>query len=152
MALFSYRVLELTRFMTKESRMWCVVSVWFDMCGKCKMGPVLERATKECHSNWLTSRLVIVRVHILIIVLVILVLALGAVLAHAANNALLDLGPLAADVGWLVVVARTRGRGDRVGEHFKDFFVFFVLPVGTAELEQALSVGDLGLGPAQKLV
>ena len=59
-------------------------------------------------------------------------LALGAVLAHAANNALFDLGPLAADVGWLVVVARTRGRGDRVGVHFKDFFVFFVLPVGTA--------------------
>merc|ERR1712021_259908 len=114
------------------------------------MRPVLERATKESHSNRLTSRLVIVRVHILIVVLVILVLALGAVLAHAADNALLDLGPLAADVGWLVVVARTRG--DRVGVHFKDFFVFFVLPVGTAELEQALSVSDLGLGPAEQLV
>lgn len=96
--------------------------------------------------------LVIVRVHILIVVLVIFVHALGAILAHATNDALLDFGPLAADVGWLVVIARTGGGGDRVGVHFEDFVVFFVFPIGTAKLEQGLSVGDLSLGPAEQFV
>lgn len=59
-------------------------------------------------------------------------LTLGAILAHAAHDAFLDFGPLAADVGWLVVVARTGGGCDRVGVHFENFVVFFVFPVGTA--------------------
>jgi len=80
------------------------------------------------------------------------VLTLGAILAHAAHDALLDFGPLATDVGWLVVVARTGGGCDRVRVHFEHFVVFFVLPVGTAKLEKSLSVGNLGLGPAQELV
>jgi len=78
--------------------------------------------------------------------------ALGLVLAHATHNGVLDLGPLATDVAGLVVVASARGRGDGEGVHLEDLVVLRVLPVGASELEQGLSLADLGLGPAQQLV
>lgn len=77
---------------------------------------------------------------------------LWLVLANASDNGVLDLGPLATDVAWFVVVTGARGRGDGEGVHLEDLVILLVLPVGTGELEQGLAIVDLGLGPAQQLV
>jgi len=77
---------------------------------------------------------------------------LGLVLAHATDNRVLDLGPLATDVAGFVVVTGACGRGDGEGVHLEDLVVLLVFPVGASELEQGLAIVDLGLGPAQQLV
>ena len=66
-------------------------------------------ATKECHFRSHDGDLIVIRVHVLIVVLVIFMLTLWTILADTSDNGLLDLGPLATDVGGFVVVASTGG-------------------------------------------
>ena len=111
--------------------------------------------------------LVVVGVHVLVVVLVVVVVTLGAVSADASHDGLLDLGPLATDVAWLVVVASASSRGDWVWVHFECFAIFLVGPVGATErclvmvrnsqkysreIESDLTVVDLGLLPAEEFV
>ena len=57
-------------------------------------------------------------------------LTLWTILADTSDNGLLDLGPLATDVGGLVVVASAGGLGHWVWVHLEHFTVLLVGPVG----------------------
>lgn len=107
----SHTVLELnTRFITKLHS--AVVSVVYNCTRGTMYNVCMCMCVGVCVCDVLSLQvcdLVVVCVHIVIEVLVIQWYIWIFVSSDTSDDALLDLGPFAANIGWLVVVARTNG-------------------------------------------